>query len=159
MTSCTMTRRGRKTRRGAAVLELSITLMIILMMTMGTIDLGVGVFRQHVLSQAARQAARRASVHGELATALGEWGPSEIDVPATANGVPIVDGPNDGIQGMLMGCDLARTRIRIEWVDGSNEIDQRVRATVTSPFKPTLLFIFGDSERTLSASSTMRISH
>ena len=82
----------RRNRRGGAVLELSFSLMLFLTLTMGILDLGVGVFRYHIVSQAARQGARRAAVHGELATAIGVWGPNTIDVAANANGIPIVDG-------------------------------------------------------------------
>ena len=145
-------------RRGGAVLELSFSLMLFLTLTMGTFDLGVGVFRSHILSQVARQGARRAAVHGERATGLGSWGPAQIDVTGNAAGVPIVDGP-DGIQGMLVGCDLAQTQIKVEWLDGDNKIDQKVKVTVTSPYQPVLSFIFGNDQSTLSASSTMRIAH
>ncbi len=150
--------RAKHNRRGGAVLELSFSLLLFLTLTLGAFDLGVGVFRNHVLSQAARQVARRAAVHGELATALGPWGPAQIDVLGNASGIPIVDGA-DSVQGMLVGCDLSQTQIRIDWLEGNNKVDSRVRATVTTPYQPALSFIFGNNQSTLSASSTMRISH
>ena len=131
--------RAKQNRRGGVVLELAFSLLLFLTLTLGMLDLGVGVFRSHILSQASRQAARRAAVHGERATALGSWGPATIDVVATASGVPIVGGVNDGIQGMLVGCDLSRTRIQVEWLDGDNKVDQQVKVTVTSPYKPALV--------------------
>jgi hypothetical protein len=153
-------RRNRRKRRGATVLEMSIILGVFLVLTFGMLDLGVAVFRYHILSQAARHTARRAIVHGEMAGRLGPWGPTTIDVPATANGIPLVDGDNgDGVQPMLIGCDLSQTRIRAEWTGGSNAVDMPVRVTVTSPYQPIMLFIFPDAEITLSAVSTMDIAH
>lgn len=153
-------RRYRQRRRGATVLEMSIILGVFLVLTFGMLDLGVAVFRYHILSQAARHAARRAIVHGDMANRLGTWGPTTIDVVATAAGIPIVDGANgDGVQPMLIGCDLSRTRIRAEWLGGSNEVDMPVRVTVTSPYQPIMLFIFPNAEITLSAVSEMDIAH
>ena len=149
----------RKNRRGAAVLEMAIILGIFLVTTMGMLDLGVGVYRYHLIAQAARFGARRAIVHGEMASQLGSWGPATIDVAATASEEPIVDGAEDGIQPMLIGCDLSQSRIRVEWLDGSNGFEDRVRVTVTSPYTPLFLFILSNTTINLTASSTMRIAH
>lgn len=150
-------RRRATNRRGATVLELSIILWVFLMVTSGILDLGIGVFRYHILAQAARQAARRAIVHGSNAAKLGPWGWTTIDVAASDNGTPIVDGTGDGIQSLLVGCDLANTRIKLEWLDGSNAPNKRVRATVATPYVPvTLLFLH---PLTLQAASTMPIAH
>jgi hypothetical protein len=138
---------------------MAIILGIFLVTTMGMLDLGVGVFRYHLVAQTARFGARRAIVHGEMANQLGSWGPATIDVPATASGVPIVDGPQDGIQPMLVGCDLPQSRIRVEWLDGGNGFEDRVRVTVTSPYTPLFLFIFPNTTINLTASSTMAIAH
>lgn len=152
-------RRRHLKRRGAAVTELAIVLMVFLILTMGMLDLGVGVFRYHILSQAARHVARRAIVHGELANVLGTWGPATIDVPASANGVPVVDGAMDGVSPLLIGCDPDKTRIQAEWIDGNNALDSSVKVTVTSEYTPIMLFIFPSNTITLSASSTMHIAH
>jgi len=139
---------------------MAIILPVFLILTMGMLDLGVAVFRYHVVANAARHGARRAIVHGELANVLGSWGPNTIDVAASAEGIPVVDGSNsEGIQPLLVGCDLPKSRIRVEWLDGSNAFQEQVRVTVTSPYRPIMLFIFSDAEYTLSASSTMRIAH
>jgi hypothetical protein len=147
-------------RRGAAVTEMSIILIVFLTLTLGMLDLGVGLFRSHMLDNAARHGARRAIVHGEYANALGSWGPGTINVPASANGVPIVDGP-DGMQGLLnaAGCDLPASRVIVEWLDNTNAVDSRVRVTVTSAYTPIFAFIFPNGTINLSASSTMTIAH
>jgi hypothetical protein len=138
---------------------MSFVLIVFITVALGMLDFGVGVFRYHILAQAARQGARRAIVHGERANVLGVWGPTTIDVAAAASGIPIVDGSGDGIQTMLVGCNLAQTRVRVEWLNGSNELNDPVRVTVSSPYQPVLAFIFSGGQRTLSASSTMQIAH
>ena len=133
--------------------------MVFTTLTLGMLDLGVGVFRFHVISQAARQGARRAIVHGELADVLGVWGTAPVNTLASANGVPIVDGVNDGLQPMLVGCDLDATTIQIDWPTGSNALEEPVRVTVTTTYTPVFSFILPDGALTLSASSTMPIAH
>ena len=115
--------------------------------------------RYHIVAQAARFGARRAIVHGDRATQLGSWGTATIDVVATANGIPIVDGVDDGITPMLVGCDLSKTRIRVEWLEGGNSFGQPVRVTLTSPYTPLFSFIFPITTIELTASSTMGIAH
>jgi hypothetical protein len=156
-------RRRRTNRRGAAVLELAIILPVFIVLTFGILDLGVGMFRYHVLANAARQAARRAIVHGEHANAIIKpWGPPTINVLASDDGTPIVDGHDvagypDGIQSLLVGCNLEETTIKLEWIDGSNALQKQVRATVTSPYTPLALLSLHTV--TLQASSTMQIAH
>ena len=154
-----MSKTRRKHRRGAAVLEMSIILMTFLVLTMGMLDMGIGVYRYHIVAQAARFGARRAIVHGDRATQLGSWGTATIDVVANANGIPLVDGVDDGIAPMLVGCDLSQTRIRVEWLEGGNSFEQPVRVTLTSPYTPLFSFIFPITAIELTASSTMGIAH
>ena len=154
-----MSKTRRKHRRGAAVVEMSIILMTFLVLTMGMLDMGIGVFRYHIVAQAARFGARRAIVHGDRATQLGSWGTATIDVVANAIGIPIVDGIDDGIAPMLVGCDLSQTRIRVEWLEGGNSFEQPVRVTITSPYTPIFSFIFPITTIELTASSTMGIAH
>jgi Flp pilus assembly protein TadG len=149
-------KRSRRSRRGATVVELSIVLGIFILLTLGMFDLGLGVFRYHILANAARQAARRAIVHGASANLLGSWGPTSVSVLANESGKPIVDGPADGIQPILVLCDLENTRITLDWIDNNNAVGSRVRATVTSDYQPVLTLLW---PVTLSASSTMQIAH
>lgn len=155
-------RRGRH-RRGATVLELSFVLVSLLTVTLGMFDLGVGVFRYHILANAARHAARQAIVHGSMASAGGVWGPTTIDVNANANGIPIIDGTvgglQIGVQPLLIGCNLPQSRVVASWPQGTNELGDQVTVTVSAPFQPVLTFIFPGTSITLSATSTMQIAH
>ncbi len=162
--------RNRNHRLGGTVLELSLVLSVFLMITMGMLDLGMAVFRYQVLNNAACQGARRAIVHGALATVTGVWGPTKIG-PVAANTTGtygIVDGtgdnPSDGIAKMLVGCDLSQTNITVNWnlngssgTTASNTVGSNVQVTVSSPYTPIMWFLGG--KRTITASSTMQITH
>ena len=149
----------KRTRKGATVLEMSIILGTFLILTFGIIEFSIAVFRYHVVSQASRYAARQAIVHGELATALGSWGTATIDAKANAAGIPIIDDAQNGIKDKLIGCDLAETNVKVEWLDGSNGFEKSVRVTVTSPYQPVLFSLFPQASIDLTASSTMQIAH
>jgi hypothetical protein len=145
-------------RRGATLVEAAITLLVFLVLVVGLADLTVGVLRFNTLSQAARQGAREAVVHGRQAPAGwngGPWGPDTIDVVASAEGVPVADA----VRPMLVNCDPDQTRIVAEWPDGSNAVGKRVRVTVTTPYRPLVTFLFGNPTFTLRAVSTMPIAH
>ena len=149
-------------RRGAAALEVSLVLGVFLMTTMGMFDFGRAVFLQHVLTHAARQGARRAIVHGQLAKS--PWGTTQISDYANSSGTDaIVNGANDGIAKMLVGCNLSNTLITVNWnlngssgTGASNAVGANVRVTVSSPYTPIMPFLSGG---TLTAASTMQITH
>lgn len=144
---------------------MAICLFAFLTLTMGMLDLGLGVFRYHVVSQAARMGARRAIVHGEMAASMGVWGPSSISTTGDDNSTPIMidtaESPprTRGIGAMLVACDLENTTIAVDWLNGSNAFGQPVRVTVTTPHQPIMAWIFTGGTINLTASSTMAIAH
>ena len=72
------------------------------------------------------------------------------------------DGSNDianAIRPFLAGLDPSRVTIAADWLDGDNDVENRVRVTVSTTWQPLMLFIFGSNPFTLSASSTMPIAH
>jgi Flp pilus assembly protein TadG len=145
-------------RRGATLVESAVVLMVFLTLVLGMLDLGIAVLRYNTLSDAARQGAREAIVHGKLAPAGwkgGPWGPATIDVAASTTGIPVVDA----ITPLLVGFNLSQTRIKVEWPGGGNDLQQAVRVTVSSPYQPMMKFIFGSQSFALTASSTMPIAH
>jgi Flp pilus assembly protein TadG len=145
-------------RRGAALVEGTIILMVFLTLIFGMLDLGIAVMRYNTLSEAARQGVREAIVHGKLAPAGwqgGTWGPATMDVSASTAGVPVVDT----VCPLLVGFNLDETRVRVEWPNGLNDLQQPVRVTVSTLYHPMTTFLFGNQSFTLSASSTMPIAH
>lgn len=159
-----MKRRAESRRRGAAIVEMAVTLIVFLMMVLGTLDLGLCVFLQHTVTEAARRGARLAIVHGSKAppaseTWSGRWGRLTIDAPLSNNSVPIAVA----LRPSLPGVDQTTTRVRVEWIDGGNSPGQRVRVTVTGSYTPFITAIFGivfdTPTLSLSAASTMTISN
>jgi hypothetical protein len=63
--------------RGQSVVELALVLPLFLMVLLGIIVLGIGVFYQQQVSNAAREAARYASIHSATARCptVGQWDP------------------------------------------------------------------------------------
>jgi hypothetical protein len=149
-------RAGKPNRRGATAIELAIVVMIFLTLVLGMLDLGIGVFRYNLLSQAVRQGTRQAIVHGGMADRLGPWGTATYSGTAD-DGSPIALA----MQPSLVGLDPAQVTILAEWPDGGNEVSEhdRVRVTVSAPYQPIMTFIFGNPTFTLQASSTMAIAH
>jgi TadE-like protein len=135
-----------------------VVVLALLIIILGMLDLGLAVFQYHVVSEAARQGARLAIVHGQMAPSGwngGSWGTTTINQSANTTGTPIVDE----IKPLLVGLDLTQTTIKAEWLDGSNAPENRVRVTVSTTYQPCVTFIFGNTSINLSASSTMPIAH
>jgi Flp pilus assembly protein TadG len=151
-------RQHRQVRRGATLAESAIISMVFLMLTLGMIDLGVGVYRFNTISQAARHGVRQASVHGALAPSGwrgGNWGTTRIDALATDTTIPGIDA----VRPMLTGCPVEQTRIIIEWPDNDNGVEKNVRVTVTTPYRPLVTWFLGSPTITLSSTATMPIAH
>jgi hypothetical protein len=118
------------------------------------LDLSIGIFRHHVLSQAARQGVRQAIVHGKMAPpTMAAWGPTAYAGKASG-----ADGIAVAIKPYLTGLDASKVDIQVQWLDGSNDLEKRVRVTVSTPWTPLMLALFG-GQKTLTASSTMPIAH
>jgi hypothetical protein len=147
-------------RRGATTVEAAIVILPFLTIVLGMLDLGTAVFRHHVVSQAARQGVRMAIVHGSRAPSGwngGKWGTATYGPVAVATDV--ADPKVQAIAPHLSGLDPEATKIKMEWPDGSNATEKRVRVTVTTTWTPVVTYIFGGLTRTLSASAMMPIAH
>ncbi len=149
---------GNSVRRGAVAVEAAIVLPVFLLIVLGMIDLALAVMSQNALSEAARDGSRQAVVHGELAPSGwkgGPWGPTPIDEPGTATGIPAVAA----VEPMLSVCPLDNTRVQVEWLTNSNKSGSPVRVTASGDYHPLVTYIFGSPSIRLSASSTMPIAH
>jgi Flp pilus assembly protein TadG len=152
-----MRRRSRESRRrrGVVLAEAAFTLPVFLTLVLAVLDLGLGLFFQEVVSQAARQGVRRAIVHGRLAAPRQtSWGPAPY--AATAGGSDEIAA---AIRPNLTVLDPGRVTVRVDWLDGGNDPQQRVRVTVSTTWTPLLLSLFGSRPWTLTAASTMPIAH
>lgn len=148
----------RRLRHGATAVELALVLLLFLTLVLGMLDLGIAVFRNHLLAEAARQGARQVIVHGKLADKLGSWGPGTLTLTGT-DSHPLVSDPNTGIRRLLTGIDPSQVNITVEWLGGNDpQAENRVRVRVTTTYYP-MVFIFGNTHFDLSGSSTMYIAH
>jgi Flp pilus assembly protein TadG len=140
-------------RRGAAMIETAFILIPLCIMTLGMLDFAIGVYRYHILSEAARQLARNAIVHGKMADKLGPWGPSTYT--GSANAVGTI---NSVVKPFLVGIDPAAVTVKVEWPESSNDVEKSVRATLTTNFHPLMTRWFANSIA-LKAVSEMKIAH
>jgi hypothetical protein len=165
----------RRNRSGTALVEAAIVTSVFVTLVFGMIDLGITLFRKHVASEAARQGARNASVHGyraPLGTSMNAWGPTPPYFPpltghslyagSTCTTVSAGD-PSDELAGTitpyLTGVDPSTATITILWPDGNNDVGNRVTVCVTATYQPPVAFLFGDGPISISGSSTMTIMH
>jgi Flp pilus assembly protein TadG len=165
----------KRTRSGAALVEASLMTVLFLTLVFGMFDLGIALFRMHVSSEAARQGARIAIVHGYLApnsSTMNAWGPApsyfsaltsqSLYANATSYTVQ-ADDPADELAGTirpyLVGIDPSTATIGIQWPDGDNGSGSRVSVSVTAPYHRLMPFLSGDGTTTISGSSTMTIVH
>ncbi len=148
---------------------------LFLTLVFGMLSLGGALFRNHVASEAARQGARNAIVHGSLSrlnSTMNAWGPPPpYDPPPTSGSLYSgstsysvqADDPSDELAGTirpyLAGLDPSTVTIQIQWPDGDNTPGHRVTVIVTAPYQTVMPFLSGDQTITLVGSSTMTIAH
>src|SRR6188472_3782066 len=111
-------------RRGVAMIETAFILIPLLILTVGVLDFAVGIYRYHILSEASRQLARNAIVHGQFADRLGSWGPTTYAGAADATHTIA-----NSVRPYLVGIDPAAVSITVEWPEATNEVEKSVRTT------------------------------
>lgn len=153
-------------RQGATVIEAAVVSIVFLMLVFGMLDLGIAVFRHHVISQAARWGARQTIVQGKMAISElngGSWGPPPAAYPGSNPYVTKADAADsiaNAMKPFLVGLDPSLVTITVNWLDGSNDpMDgtNRVQVTMEMPYRPMTPFIPGPLS--LQATSTMLIAH
>jgi Flp pilus assembly protein TadG len=140
-------------RRGVAMIETALILTSLFIVTVGLLDFAIGIYRYHILSEAARQLARNAIVHGQYADRLGTWGPSTFSGVASSGNIMATT-----VKPYLVGLDPTTVSVKVEWPEASNQVEKSVRTTLTTAFHPLFTSWFGSSI-TLRAQSEMKIAH
>lgn len=148
------TRRSR-CRVGATTLETALVMGTWTMVFVGIFDAGVTTMRSNTASHLARQAARMTIVRGSQAgPELPVWGPTTRIVNlADASEISRTLAPH------LRGLNASAFNLKLEWLDGNNDPDSRVRATVTSAYSPVLTKLTGLGSIPMQAQCTMSIVH
>jgi Flp pilus assembly protein TadG len=153
---------GCQQRRAFSVVEGAIILAVFLTLILGMIDLGLEVLRYNQVSEAARQIARQAIVHGSLANQLSPWSPASGAYPGSSPYSVPVSSTTDAIaiairnSGALAGMDTSSVTISMAWPDGGNQQDNRVQVTVSYTYQPMTTMIV---PVTVRATSIMPIAH
>ena len=149
----------RPIRRGGTLAESVITTLAFVTLALGMVDLGYAVLQNHLLSEASRQGARIASVHGSLApSGMGVWGPTTYS--GLANSGATIPAAFSSA-GVFTGLNPANVTVTVSWPTGGNSVQNgdTVNVTVSTTWTPAFSFIFGSSANTLSATSIMPIAH
>jgi Flp pilus assembly protein TadG len=152
--------RGRN-RRGSSLVEGAVVGATFFAAGLGMIDLGIGIFQNHLVSEASRQAARIAAVHGSLAPASwngGPWGTTAYS--GTGNSGDTI-GTTLSNAGVFAGLNKAHVNVGVTWPDSGNKAQSghRVQVTISTTWTPIYTHLFGGSARTLSATSMEPIAH
>jgi Flp pilus assembly protein TadG len=144
------------------MIEAALIILLFITIILSMIDLGVAVLRYNLLSEAARQGARQAIVHGNLAPSNwngGPWSPKSgypgvnpYKVSASSSS----DAIASGIRAYLPTIDPSKVNITVQWPDGDILLNQRVQVTLTYTYQPMTTFFV---PITLTATSTMPIAH
>ncbi len=137
---------GHEQQRGQTLVEFSLGIVIFLMLLIGTIDLGRGVFTYNGVSQAAREIARATSIH-----------PGSGGLGASAETQDVVAVQRSLVPGLSVSSytcvDIAGSTIATTCNPG-----HWVRVTVTSTFRPALplLALFGPMTFTSASSAEIQ---
>lgn len=152
---CPIVVERRKSARGVTIVESAFVLSTLLLILLTMLDLGLAVLSYNSLSAAARRTAREAIVRGEQAPPeRTAWGPDAYDGTAA-------DATEQAglVRTSLAALDPKDVHVRIDWIDGDNHVDDRVRVTLTYRYVPLLPLPFAADSYDLAAVSTMRITH
>lgn len=126
-------RAHRDSSRGQAMVELALVFPLFVMVLFGIIALGIGVFYQQQLSNAAREAARYASIHSATAQCptASKLDPASAPLTYPPGGCdrPVESWPKMTAAGrrLIFGLDPAAVNVAACWSgyrdDASNAID------------------------------------
>jgi Flp pilus assembly protein TadG len=115
--------RGRPRERGQAAVEFAIAITVFLVILMGIIDLGRGIYMYNGVSQAAREIARVTSVHP--GTALGNSAETVAVIAVQKRLIPNLGNPT------FTCVDIDGTTITKPCVSG-----MQVRIKIVAPYVP-----------------------
>jgi hypothetical protein len=98
----------RRSRRGQTLVELALILPLFVMTLVGIITLGIGVFYQQQISNAAREAARYAAIHSasSLSPTAGSYDPA-----VTLDTYPVPGGADRKVDGWPLMSAHARAAV------------------------------------------------
>jgi hypothetical protein len=147
------------------MLEFAIAIPLFLMALLSIVDFGFINLRHQRLTEATCYIARKAAVRGILST--DPWGPeamTELDRSAVGLTAEPVDATDSfRISAMflkrLVGIPPEDLTLKLEWIDGGNDVRKDHRVRVTGSVRCRTLLSFGLFDRTIQSVSLTPISH
>ncbi|MGC3969943.1 MAG: pilus assembly protein [Pirellulales bacterium] len=141
-------------RRGTTIVESAIGLSVLLLVLIGSLDVGLATARHDLLSTAARHLAREAAVHGDSASPeRTTWGPATL-VHTAGDGSEVAAA----VAAVLPTMSANDVTVELEWPDGTNETGDRVVVRLSYVHQGAVLLGLGNG-LPLKSESTMRITH
>ena len=99
--------RSRRRRRGAVMVESAIVYSVLLMMVIGTMVMGLGIFRYQQIAALAREGSRWASVHGPTyQTENNAAAPTDQDVKTAILARAVI------LNSSALQCDLDQQQLQ-----------------------------------------------
>jgi hypothetical protein len=168
-----------RSARGQTLVEFGLLLPVLLMMLMGVFDIGRVVFANDMVSNAAREAARFAIVHGGSSITecpVGPPGPEAV-IPAASPTCPYPSPSKEAIREVARSWAIAAGHSVVvevcygvacsgdtDELDGdgdpaTNERGTPVTVTVRSSVSMVMTALLGLENFDVISSSTMRVNH
>jgi Flp pilus assembly protein TadG len=134
--------RGHNRYRGQGMVEFALIAPLFLAITFGTIELGWLVFANHSLTNATREGARYAMVHGERSG----------DIATVSSVTPVVQD-----YAGRFASDITVTNV--EFTPGTAEPGSQVRIETSYTHQPIIGMIIGAGTITLNSDSTVIVQY
>jgi Flp pilus assembly protein TadG len=141
------------------MLETALVLPVLLLVVLGTIEVGLSIHRRNTAAFLARETARQAAVHGSLAAPkMSVWGPKPVtwSVELRKKGdSPAVLELDEMLQPYLGYMDHPNASVQVRWPDEANHFGNTVEVTVVIPGEGSFVL----SKLNYSATCRMEIAH
>lgn len=128
--------------RGQGMVEFALIIPIFLAITLGTVELGWLLFANHSLTNATREGARYAMVHGERSG----------DIATVASVTPVVQDSAGRFASEV-------TVTNVEFAPNTAEPGSQVRVETTYTHQPIIGMIIGAGTITLNSDSTVIVQY
>ncbi|QDU92935.1 TadE/TadG family type IV pilus assembly protein [Lignipirellula cremea] len=139
-------------RGGAVAVESAIVLSLWLLLVIASIELSLCALRYNLLAEASRELSRQIMVHGSLST--DPWGPATLTVKANSSSDLVA-----AVQNRLPTMNTADVDVEVEWLDGGNAPNDRVRILIAYTHINHIPFAIINREMPLRAECIVRILH
>jgi len=138
-----------KRQRGQAMVEFSLAIMVFLVLLMGVVDFGLGIYKYNGVSQAAREIARVASVH--QGPTLGTSTQINAVVATQQKLIP-------GLGTPTFACTEVNGTARA-LSGGKCPSDAFINVTITAPYKASTPVLGLVGTFTMKGSSSVQVQH